>query len=176
PVGVFDVGDVGGEAFAGLPQVAAVAGRRHGLLKGAGEADRTGGAKLDDDCFGERVVAEGVDLAGGHGLDESAHERLDGAAQRLGDGLVLAQPFAEVPAQQVDVEGGVAVEGGGVELDRADHARAGLVSRVAVVDGGVVVELVLHRMHADGVGDLGGGVDVDVGSVGDHAAEQGDVD
>src|SRR5690606_39710697 len=31
-------------------------------------------------------------------------------------------------------------------------------------------------VHADGVGDLGGGVDVDVGGVGEHAPEQGDVD
>src|SRR5690606_27489920 len=95
---------------------------------------------------------------------------------RFGERLVFPKPFAEVLAQQIDVEGSVAVEGGGVEFDGADHARASFTVGVAVVDSGVVVEFVLYRVHADRVGDLGGGVDVDVSAVGDHASEQGDVD
>src|SRR5690606_18175232 len=95
---------------------------------------------------------------------------------RFAGRLVVAEPGAEVGAEQVDVDGRVAVERGGVELHRADHACARFVVLAAVVDRGVVVRLDVGGVHADGVGDLGGGVDVDVGGVGDHAPEQGDVD
>src|SRR5690606_9888603 len=40
----------------------------------------------------------------------------------------------------------------------------------------ILVGLVVDAVDAEGVGDLHGGVDVDVGDVGDHAAEESDVD
>ncbi|MBG9885428.1 hypothetical protein ABE10_02270, partial [Bacillus toyonensis] len=41
---------------------------------------------------------------------------------------------------------------------------------------GEVIELGLGRVHADRMGDLRGRVDVQVGGIGDHPAEQSEVD
>src|SRR5690606_32183388 len=174
-VGAFDVRGVGGEAVGGFAQVpAAVAA--DGVLEGGDAAHRAGAAEFDEHGVGFGVVAERVDLAGGEGGDEGLHEGLHGAAHRLGARFVVAQALAEGGGELVHAEGGVPVEGGGVEVDGADHSGAGLVVGVLVVDGRVVVGLVVDAVDAEGVGDLHGGVDVDVGDVGDHAAEESDVD
>src|SRR3954465_9090146 len=99
-VGVWDAGDVRGQLLARLPQVTAAAVGCAGLFEGSHEADRARGTELDDDGVRKSVIAEGVEFSSGERGHETFHERFDGATQRLGDRLVLAQPHAQVLAEQ----------------------------------------------------------------------------
>ena len=171
-VGALDLGGVrrrGGRRPCAIRPAVRLVGDR--LLERADEVDRLGVAdRMTTTASGRVRLANVFCLPVGMLVDERARGTPPArAARRSG--------VAEVVPQPVDVDGRVPVQGGGVELDRSDHAGAASRRRrfLAVVDGGEVVELVVDGMDTDRVGDLGGGVDVDVGHVGDHAAEQGDV-
>ena len=117
-------------------------------------------------------MRERVDLTVGHGGGEGVDER--------GDGLHGGIGVTERIQQPVHIHVGVPVERGGVELDVADHGGARVAFLVAVlldvVHGGEVVRIEVNPLHADGVGHLCGRVHVQIRVIGDHAAEQGDVD
>src|SRR5690606_37614002 len=160
-VGVFDFSRVFGQPGGGLLHAPGGVVGAYCFFECAHEVDGLGFPEFDQYRVGQGAVGEGVLFAGGHAGHEGPHERFHRAAG--------GQRVAQVVLQPVHVHGGVPVQGGGVELDGADHAGAGFfLVLIAVVHGGVVDVLVLHRVDADGVRDLGGGVDVEVGDVGDH--------
>ena len=100
----------------------------------------------------------------------------DGARHRLGEGGYAGQRqvavVLQVGQQLVRVERGIAVEGGRVELDLADHAGAGFVGTAQIVHRSEVVELAFDAVGADGVGHLTGRMLVGLGQVGKHSAKQ----
>ena len=111
----------------------------------------------------QSAVCKGVLLAGGHGEEE----RLTKGPHRF-RGLRCAQ----LPGQLHHVHCGIAVQGGGVVLHRAQMACTGVVLCLTVIHGGKVIVLVLHGMGRDTVRHLRSGVIVQRRLICHHAAKQ----
>ena len=85
---------------------------------------------------------------------------------------------AEIVQQQSSVDADIEIEDPGAELLHADKAGScifGLVTRLEIVDGGVVVVLRDRPMGGDRVCYLNGGFAVELRIVGEHTSEHGDV-
>src|SRR3546814_17827786 len=63
-----------------------------------------------------------------------------------------------------------------LELDGAHHVRSGSVIRLQIVNCRIEIEFALDRVGRDRVSDLAGSVLVFFGHVGEHPAEQRDID
>ena len=111
----------------------------------------------------QSAVCKGVLLAGGHGEEE----RLTKGPHRF-RGLRCTQ----LPGQLHHVHCGIAVQGGGVVLHRAQMACTGVVLCLTVIHGGKVIVLVLHSMSGDTVCHLRSGVIVQRRVICHHAAKQ----
>ena len=111
----------------------------------------------------QSAVCKGVLLAGGHGEEE----RLTKGPHRF-RGLRCTQP----PGQLHHVHCGIAVQGGGVVLHRAQMACTGVVLYLTVIHGGKVIVLVLHGMGGDTVRHLRSGVIFQGSFLRHHAAKQ----